>query len=306
MESTIKLSLSKEQETEIQQIVVEQIKLILPTLIENIVPFIVDKTKELTKDYLSNLTNRSTPDSFNENEKLQIINENRKCWNKMLDDRENLFYKLQRTTKILDLYSECLEQDEPHVPREFRQNKRHVKNTEESRIIRNLELQRFQAECEILHIRKNNYETDLKRLDKSMLENIKNTTSNLTLQLHLQNKYESFCKIDADRITKQRNKKIASLKKAFEEDRNKSRREILSKKQSNQQPNSNSETSDVFVAETQNITEQDIDTSANTNIFESIPETQEITNTNQEDHPSISKNEESSHQTGKRRRVTRK
>ena len=129
-----------------------------------------------------------------------------------------------------------------------------------------------------------------------------NTTRNTTLQIHLHKKYESFCEIDVKRITRKREKKIASLRKAFEDDRIKPKKESLPKKRPIQQPNLSNEISEVFVPETQNITEENIDPSTNTNIVKSIPQTQETLELDPETTTNHSKNLETNQQTGRRKR----
>ena len=173
-------------------------------------PFIVEKTKELMKDQLTNF-NGKLSETFNQNGKKKIVAENREKWNTTLDKREDLFYKYHRSTRILDLYTECLGQDELYIPRKFRQDNTHIYNAEESPVIRKLELQRFQAECEIFRIRRDNFESDLQRLDQNMKDNIRNTTSNINLQSYLQNSCDSFCEKDIEYITIKWDKKIQSL-----------------------------------------------------------------------------------------------
>ena len=50
MDGELKFNLTKEQQEDIQNIIVQQITLIIPSLIEKIAPTILLKTKELTKN----------------------------------------------------------------------------------------------------------------------------------------------------------------------------------------------------------------------------------------------------------------
>ena len=297
MEKTL-LDLTTEQRNDLQNIIMEQIKQILPSLVDNIILVIIKKAKEITTDK-----------TFSETDKSSIIKENREKWNKTLDKREDLFYKYHHTTRLLDLYTECLEQDELYIPRKFRQDNTHISNPAESPVIRKLEFQRFQAECEILRIRRDNFNSDIQQLDQNIKEEINNTTTNTDLQTVLINSYESFCKKDIQQITNKWNKKIQSLKKAFQEDRKqynikRQSRDHNTNKHLNPKTNENTD-NDTIIPDTQDSTE--INTVTNTlNTSEVIPETQDP---NETDPPTTnkSKNWDTINQTSKMKtRSTRK
>lgn len=297
MENTL-LDLTTEQRNDLQNIIMEQIRQILPSLVENIIPVIIKKAKEITTDK-----------TFSEADKSNIIKENREKWNKILDKRENLFYKYHRTTRLLDLYTECLEQDELYIPRKFRQDNTHISNPAESTVIRKLEYQRFQAECEILRIRRDNFNSDIQKLDQNIKEEISNATTNTDLQTVLVNSYESFCEKDKQQIIGKWNKKIQSLKKAFQEDRkqhnmNTKPRDHHTNVQMNPKIDENTD-NDVIIPETQDTTENSTITNA-LNTSEVIPETQDSNETD----PSTtnkSKNWDTINQTSKMKtRSTRK
>ena len=220
MESLNNFALTKQQQEEIQNIVVEQIKMLLPSIIENMIPLIVSKTKELTNIHLERHYNITSDNSNYEKEKRKIIDSQRKDWNISLDKRENLFWKHHRSSRLIELYTDCLNKEEIYIPKKFREDKRHIRDQEESPVIKQLELQRFQAEHEILRIRMKNFELDLSHLDNEVKNSIIESTSNVTLQEHLFQKYQHFCQIDVNRITTIWDKKIESLKKSFQEDEN--------------------------------------------------------------------------------------
>jgi len=77
-----------------------------------------------------------------------------------------------------------------------------------------LNLQRFQAECEILKIRKNNLNNNINHIDEEMNEKVKNVTNHVPLQNHLLSKYEEFSNMDIEEIISKWDKKIEGMKSA--------------------------------------------------------------------------------------------
>ena len=89
-----------------------------------------------------------------------------------------------------------------YIPRKFRNDNRHRRDKEESIVINKLDIQRFQAECEILKIRRDNYETDIKEIDSKMNEALTASTKNIQLQNELKTMYNTFIEKDVKRISK--------------------------------------------------------------------------------------------------------
>ena len=219
MENKFNFTLSKQQEMEIQNIIIEQLNKVLQPLIESILPTIIAK---ITLPQPVNLQQQiSLGESFNEDQKNELINKNRTKWNYMLDKREKVFYQHHRIEKILELYHDCLEKEPTYIPRKFRQSKIHVKSDEEFKVIENLELQRFNAECELLRIRKDNLTNDLSTIDKEIEKTISSCSTNIRLQSALLNNASEFIKKDISQVKEKWIKKIGSLKKAFQIDEQK-------------------------------------------------------------------------------------
>lgn len=191
----------------LQKIMMEEIQKVLPKVINDIIPIAIEKVKNIYKSNQSD-------------EKEKIVTANRQSWNKALDERESLVWKHHRNVRLLDLYGECLQSEEMYIPRKFRNDKTHTKNQSEAQVIRKLELQKFQAECEILKIRKDNFASDISLLDEKVKNEIRNTTENVSLQLNLLKDYECFVKKDLKYITEKWDKKIEGMKEAYKKDRN--------------------------------------------------------------------------------------
>lgn len=216
MESMNNESLLETLIKEIQDAIIEKVRSLLPTIIKPIVKEAISKSENLTQEHLQTRVNNT--DNFSKTEEKSITNKNREDWNYLLDKREKLFWQYHRTVRLLDLYSECMAKEKIYIPRKFRQEKRHYLNDEEFSVIKALNLQRFQAECEILKIRKDNLNNNINHIDLEMNERIKNATSKPDLQNHLLNKYETFYNSDIAITISKWDKKIDGMKLAFKND----------------------------------------------------------------------------------------
>lgn len=209
-------SLSSSQMDELKINIVDTLNKLLPSVIENVLSIVLEKTKEITDEFLSNHRTTNTP--VDKKEKKYLVKKNRESWNVLLDKREEVFYKQHRTERILNLYDECLEKEDLYIPRKFRQDNTFIHSPEELDIIKNLELQKFETECKILRIRNENFSTDLDKIDEEIQETINKSTSDTNVQLSLSEDFKIFVKKDTDRIISKWNTKIESTRKAFLKD----------------------------------------------------------------------------------------
>ena len=200
----------------IKETIVTQLNAILPDIIESIKSNIISKSKEVIEIHFKD----NIDISYNKNINVEdIINKNRQSFNKLLDKREDLFYKNHRYNRLLDLYTECMESEELYIPRKFRNDDTHYMNQNESTVYRKLELQRFQAECEIYRIRRDNFKSDLKKLDEQISQTIKETTINIEQQTIIREQFDKYINQDVERISKRWDTKIDSLQLAFKKDK---------------------------------------------------------------------------------------
>ena len=215
MESIGKFVFTQQQEEELQSIVLEQVKLLIPTLFELLTPIILNYTQSVCTEYLT--TQPKTSTDYREIE--EIVKQNRKDFNAAIDKREKLFHQSHRASRLLDLYKEGLEEEVPFVPRKFRNDKIHMRDRNETPVIQKLNLQRCLAECEILRIRTDNFNSEIEHIDKEVIATINNLTDNNQVATEIIKRYNNFISLDENDIIRKWDKKIESLKKAFKRDR---------------------------------------------------------------------------------------
>ena len=245
---------STDQLLKIKEIVVESINTLLPKILKEVTPLIIQTSKNIINKELSS-TNHVTvkevdiQDEFYKHHHLE--------WNKLLNHRENLFYKHERNDQLLELYEECLAEEPIYIPRKFRNDKYHVNTVEERNIVMKSNIQKLQSECEILKLRRDNFASDIIKQDEKIGNFINNVSSNTCLKNELNKIHNEEINRDMQRIKTQRNKKNISTKEAFKRDKTKYfelYKDILPPQQNHSEENNQNEHIDDLNEEIETIT----------------------------------------------------
>ena len=96
-------------------------------------------------------------------------------WNRSLNKRKDLYYKLYRYESLLDLYGTYLHDEPLYIRKKFRNNKVYVRSARERKVIEKSNLQKFQNKCELLKIRREDYANYLLKKDHFITDFIENT-----------------------------------------------------------------------------------------------------------------------------------
>ena len=138
---------------------------ILPRVIEEITPTILEKSQELINASVENKIKADEDKEKLLTEGLKIMERNRGEWNKLLDIRETKYGKLVRARSLVSLYEEGMQESPIYVPRKFREDKMAIKSHKEVHVIHKMNVQRSQAEIEILQIRTEAFHEDVEKMD---------------------------------------------------------------------------------------------------------------------------------------------
>ena len=113
----------------------------------------MEKSKEIIKEKLFTTTSKAKTlsksnalDEFWKHHHLE--------WNRNPNKRKDLYFKLYRCESLLDLYGTYLQEEPLYIPKKIRNDKVYVRSARERKVIEKSNLQRFQDECELLKIRR--------------------------------------------------------------------------------------------------------------------------------------------------------
>ena len=162
-------------------------------LIKELVPCLKERITEILKDTVTEITSqivihskalienilleqrakddvKTTDKKTIDREINNFIKSNQRFMNEQLIEREKELYKYIRNVSLLDLYTECMEAEPVYVPRKWRNDKYHIMTERERTVLSNLELKRFQTECEILRLRRDDFKQRTDHIDKNIAE----------------------------------------------------------------------------------------------------------------------------------------
>ena len=66
------------------------------------------------------------------------------------------------------MYTECMESEPLYIPRKFRSDRYHVMSEAEITIINTRDFKRFKSECEILRIRRDEFEQRMSQIGEEV------------------------------------------------------------------------------------------------------------------------------------------
>ena len=234
------IKLSESQMESIKQAVLNSVLDILPSLIKDLAPKIMESAEKIIKENLDDfmppaletlqLTSPTAKDQARSFEEL-----NKQKFNNKLKYRNQVFWKLTRDNELSNLYSDCLKQSPPYVPRKFRGDNTFKGSEEEVAIYQKLAEQRLSAEIEVLNIRGEKNREKITKIDEETFQFFESKESHAVVQ-ELKDKWQENAKIDEGNVIKKWTKKIVEEKVIFD-------KETSSQTTENQQNTSQAQTS---------------------------------------------------------------
>ena len=137
---------------------------------------------------------------------------NKQKLNNRLKYRNQVFWKLTRDNQLSKLYSDCLKQDPPYVPRKFRGDDTFKRSEEEFAIYRKLAEQRLAAEIEVLNLRGQKNMEKISKMDEEIFQFFETKEENPAILQELKEKWQENTKKDEGIVIKKWAKKIVEEK----------------------------------------------------------------------------------------------
>ena len=117
--NTNNIILSKEQFKDIKETILENVLKVLPEILNDIFPVIMEKVSDIIKanikEYVSTfcLTNNH---GSNVKELEEFINANNAIWSNFIKKCKDEFYKCTRCNSLLNLYNNCSAEELMYIP----------------------------------------------------------------------------------------------------------------------------------------------------------------------------------------------
>lgn len=215
---------TEEQRVYIKDLIQKELHILLPTILKNVSMKLQEIAESLVINNTDNIIKAVSKDfpveNINHGKQIkQIITEHRSVWNTLLNKRKEKYWQYHRCVSLLDLYTECMEEEDIYIPRKFREDKMHTRNELEKQVIHKRSLQNFQTECELLTIRKDSYFKDITSIDEEAYKLFKGSTAIEPILQSITSKYQEFFQKDIDEIETKWVKKIDGMRKAFIKDK---------------------------------------------------------------------------------------
>ena len=144
-----------------------------------------------------------------------FVRHNRNFINEKLVEREKLYYTMARYECYLDLYGECLQEEPVYIPRKFRNDKYYVHSNDELNSVQKFELQRFQSECEIFRIRRDNTTNEIFAIDKEVSDLIAGKEMSREAKELAEQRYTKCIGEDIFKVDQKWEKKIKGVRTAY-------------------------------------------------------------------------------------------
>ena len=200
------IKLSESQMESIKQAVLNSVLNILPSLIKDLAPKIMESAEKIIKENLDEfmppaletlqLTSPTAKDEARSFEEL-----NKQKLNNKLKYRNHVSWKLTRDNELSKLYSDCLKQSPPYVPRKFRGENTFKGSEEEVAIYQKLAEQRLSAEIEVLNIRGEKNREEVTKIDEETFQFFESKESHAIVQ-ELKDKWQENAKVDEGNVIK--------------------------------------------------------------------------------------------------------
>lgn len=217
--------LTPTQRDAIKEIIFNNIMEILPTIIKELTPSIMEATQVLIKsqiqDNLKNvgstltsttLTSTITASNKNNETKSHIYNQ--------LKERKDLFWNYTRNKQLAQLFSECLSEEPAYIPRKFRENEKTTPaNEKEKEIYDNLAMHKVRAEIDVLNVRVALSEEKINGVDENVISFITSNASTEEEVEELKTFWSQRVKQNEEAIHSKWDQRIQSTRAAHKKDK---------------------------------------------------------------------------------------
>ena len=206
------VTLSESQIESIKQAVLNSLLDILPSLIQDLAPRIMKSAETIIKENFNDVllpalgtSRQNSPTAKDQARSFEELNKQK--LNNKLKYRNQVFWKLTRDNQLSKLYSDCLKQDPPYVPRKFRGDNTFKRSEEEFAIYRKLAEQRLAAEIEVLNLRGQKNMEKISKMDEEIFQFFETKEENPAILQELKEKWQENTKKDEGIVIKKWAKK---------------------------------------------------------------------------------------------------
>ena len=129
--------LSEEQFKDIKETILENVLRILPEILNDIFPVIMDKVSDIIKTNIKEYVLKSCLTNSRDNnvkELEEFMSANNAIWSNFIKKRKDEFYKCTRCDSLLNLYNDCLAEEPMYIPQKIRHDSIHTINDREKQL----------------------------------------------------------------------------------------------------------------------------------------------------------------------------
>ena len=135
--NTNNVILSEEQFKYIKETILENVLRILPEILNDIFPVIMDKVSDIIKTNIKEYVLKSCLTNSRDNnvkELEEFMSANNAIWSNFIKKRKDEFYKYTRCDSLLNLYNDCLAEEPMYIPQKIRHDSIHTINDREKQL----------------------------------------------------------------------------------------------------------------------------------------------------------------------------
>ena len=234
--------LSAEQMESIKQSVLNSFLEILPNIINEIAPTIMQSAEMIIKKRIGEVISSTRPflnvSSTAVKEKARLIeNINTKQLNSKLKLRNDTFWQLTRSSELSKLYSECLQEKPSYIPQKFREDSTFKVSEEEIVAYKKLEQHKLSTEIEVLNLRAENYKKKIEDVDGEAFKFFESQEENGHVLKELKETWNKKAKEDEIKVVSKWEKRIKDNKDIYEKEKISKKEEKFAPKKPNHSTN---------------------------------------------------------------------
>ena len=157
-----------EQFKDIKDTILENVFKVLPEILNDIFPVIMDKVSDIIKTNIKEYVPKPCLNNSRDNnvkELEEFMTSNNATQSNFIKKRKDEFYKYTRCDSLLNLHKDCLAEESIYIPRKFRQDPIHTINDWEKLLYEKLNLEKLKTEMEILTRRREHFRVKLDSID---------------------------------------------------------------------------------------------------------------------------------------------
>ena len=157
-----KYGFNDQQMEDIRKIVMDSIQEILPAILKDIMPTVAENLALKAK------TDNEQIEEMSRKRKiaLKYVQDHIQEWEWVLKKRNSKYWQYLRCVSELDLLTECLEEEPMYIPRKFRRDRTHYRDSDEKREIERMNYETMKSHMQILTIRKDAYKREIDQTKK--------------------------------------------------------------------------------------------------------------------------------------------